>query len=67
MPGPNYVVGMIHGVLFIIYIMLVLVVAFRRKWSLSKTLLAGIASVIPFGTFIADAKIFKKEKSFPVA
>lgn len=61
MPGPNYVVGMIHGTLFIFYIILVLIVAIRHKWSFLKTFIAGVASIIPFGTFIADARIFKKE------
>jgi len=61
MHGPNYIVGMIHGVLFVVYCVLVLVVARQRKWNFSKTFAAGIASLLPFGTFVADAKIFKKE------
>jgi integral membrane protein len=60
MPQPNYVVGMFHGVLFIAYVFLVLKVAFTKKWSILVTLLALAASLIPFGTFYADSKIFSK-------
>ncbi len=55
------IVGMAHGILFIIYCVLVLVVQYERKWKLIITLLALAASLFPFGTFVADAKIFKKE------
>ena len=58
---PNYVVGMIHGVLFITYCVLVLLVARQHKWKFfPTTFAAGIASLLPFGTFVADAKIFRK-------
>lgn len=59
-PLPNKIVGMAHGVLFIAYCFWVILVAFEKKWNFSTTLLAGFASLLPFGTFIADSKIFKK-------
>jgi integral membrane protein len=59
MPKPNYVVGMAHGLLFIIYFALVLQVAFLQKWSILKTGLALLASLVPFGTFYADKKLFR--------
>ena len=61
MPKPNYIVGMAHGVLFILYVLLLLQVAFVYKWSFLKTSLAFLASLIPFGTFYADKKIFSKQ------
>ncbi len=62
MPGPNYVVGMIHGLLFIVYIFLLLQVAYLYKWSLMKVGMGFLASLIPFGTFYADKKIFSKQQ-----
>ncbi len=59
-PTPNKIVGMAHGILFIAYCIWVILVAFEKKWSITITLLAGFASLVPFGTFIADSKIFKK-------
>ena len=58
-PGPNKVLGMIHGLLFIIYVVLVIQMTIKYKWEIRKTLLALVASVIPFGTFWADQKLFK--------
>ena len=58
MPLPNYIVGMIHGLLFILYIFLVLQVAYIKKWKIITIFWALVASLIPFGTFYADKKIF---------
>ncbi|MCC5919667.1 MAG: DUF3817 domain-containing protein [Cyclobacteriaceae bacterium] len=60
MPAPNYWVGMTHGVFFIFYLLLVLMVAIPYKWSKMEIFYAGLASIIPVGTFVADHKIFKK-------
>ena len=59
-PQPNYVVGVIHGVLFLLYMGLLLYVAIVDKWKLPTIIIAFIASLIPFGTFIADKKLFSK-------
>lgn len=53
-------IGMAHGVLFILYILMVIPVQNELKWSKPTTFLVLLASVLPFGTFVADAKIFKK-------
>jgi integral membrane protein len=61
MPLPNYIVGMSHGVLFILYVILLIQVGIQKKWNLSKLFLGFIASLLPFGTFVADVKIFREE------
>lgn len=53
-------VGMAHGVLFVLFIILLLIVHVEKKWSLKKTILSFISSLIPFGTFYADIKLFRK-------
>ncbi|WP_207425634.1 DUF3817 domain-containing protein [Pedobacter sp. SYSU D00535] len=58
MPGPNYVVGMAHGVLFILYVLLLLQVTLQYKWSFYKASLAFLVSLVPFGTFWAEKKLF---------
>jgi integral membrane protein len=60
MPQPNKIVGMIHGIFFILYVALVIYVGIQKKWSNKIIFLALLASFIPLGTFYADAKIFKK-------
>jgi integral membrane protein len=59
MPQPNYVVGMAHGLLFIAYVFLLARVAYIQKWPLIKVSLSFLASLVPFGTFYADKKIFR--------
>ncbi len=60
MPMPNKIVGMAHGFLFLAYCAFVFIVNQDKKWSLMTNFWAYLASLIPFGTFVADAKIFKK-------
>ena len=55
----NYSIGMIHGILFVAYVILMLIVAKEKKWNLMTIGWAFIASIIPGATFIADHKIFK--------
>lgn len=59
MPQPNYVVGLAHGILFVLYVMLVLQVSFIQRWNLVKVFWAFLASLIPFGTFYADKNLFR--------
>ncbi|WP_456462403.1 DUF3817 domain-containing protein [Reichenbachiella sp.] len=56
---PNFYVGMAHGWLFILYGVFCLQNIYIHKWGMKTSALALIASLIPFGTFYADAKIFK--------
>src|SRR5690554_947908 len=62
MPTPNKFVGMAHGFLFIAYCIMVFIVNLEKKWSFKVNFLAYAASLIPFATFVVDAKIFKKEQ-----
>jgi len=57
---PNFIVGSVHGALFIAYIVLLLHLAYIKKLSFVHIALAFIASLIPFGTFYADKKLFSK-------
>jgi len=59
---PNKVMGYAHGLLFLAYCIYVLLVGIERKWSFKIIFLSGFASLIPFATFFADAKIFKPEQ-----
>jgi len=61
MPKPNYFIGMAHGILFLLYIVLLLQVSTEYKWPIKKIFLAFIAALIPFGTFIANKKLYPEE------
>lgn len=63
MPEPNKIVGMAHGLLFILYILAVVQAKYSFSWNAKTTFWSLLASIIPFGTFWADAKYFKKEQA----
>ncbi len=48
------VFGMLHGVVFVAYVVVVLVVAVDRGWSVGRSLLGLAASVPPFATVLLD-------------
>ena len=59
MPEPNYVDGLAHGILFVLYIVLLLQVSFIHRWNIFKMFMAFLASLVPFGTFYADKVLFR--------
>jgi len=61
-PEAVRVVGMAHGVLFIAYLAAAVKATIEHDWSWKRALLLTIASVVPFGTFYADAKWLRSEK-----
>lgn len=52
-------VGMTHGVLFLAYCFLVVLVSWKMKWKFKITFFSLLASLIPGGTFYADNKYFR--------
>lgn len=59
MPAMVRIVGMAHGLLFVAYVGYVLFARSDFKWTWGKTLLALALSIVPFGTFWADWKLFR--------
>ena len=53
--------GWAHGVLFVIYMVLLLLVWIKYKWSFGKVLIAFLASLLPFGTFLFERRLKKEE------
>ena len=51
--------GMPHGILFMVYIILSIILTFKNNWIRNNFFYVIAASVVPFGTFVVDFK-FKK-------
>ncbi|MCH7412238.1 DUF3817 domain-containing protein [Belliella sp. R4-6] len=62
MPMAVKIVGWIHGALFVVYIYIIFPTAKKLDWSFGKTFFGLVASVLPFGPFIFDRNLKKKEK-----
>ena len=59
--NPEYVkmLGMPHGILFMLYVVLAIVIQKQMKWD-NKTLgIVLLCSIIPFGTFYVDKKYLR--------
>lgn len=48
--------GITHGVLFIIYIVIAVLFYFEKKWNFKDFAIVCVASLIPFGTFYIEKK-----------
>tara|TARA_B100000900_G_C20182364_1_gene554425 strand:+ start:49 stop:336 length:288 start_codon:yes stop_codon:yes gene_type:complete len=53
------ILGMPHGILFMVYILLSILLIFKNNWIRNNFFYVMVASVVPFGTFVVDFK-FKK-------
>lgn len=59
-------VGMAHGVLWLAFVAMSLLVSHLRKWSVGAWLLALLCSVVPLGFLLLDARL-KREVSAEAA
>jgi integral membrane protein len=59
-PEAVRVVGLLHGILFILFIFYIIQAAIEKRWTRREVMLAMLSSVVPFGTFYADSRLFKK-------
>ena len=51
--------GMPHGILFIAYIVLAILLRHSQEWNNRNFIIVLIASILPFGTFYVDRKLVK--------
>ena len=59
--------GMIHGVLFLIYLVLLADVWRKAKWPLGRVALFFLFSVLPAGGFFGDRRIRREEEAGVIA
>lgn len=57
--------GMLHGWLFILYVLLILLAHFQLRWGFRITAINLILSLVPFGTFYAERKYFRSAAKKP--
>ena len=59
------ILGMAHGVLFLLYLVLSLMVSGNKKWSVLGWLMLFVASVIPFAFIFVELYFQKTEQGDP--
>lgn len=58
------IVGMAHGVLFVVFCLSLLQTMLVAKWPLGRAALIFGAAIIPFGPFLVDGRLKTYEKEF---
>jgi integral membrane protein len=53
-------IGMVHGILFILYLFNIIQNKIELGWATGKTILAMLLSIVPFGTFYVVRKMIPK-------
>ena len=53
--------GSLHGALFVAFCLALMQVHVTRQWPLTKTVLAFLSSLIPFGTFLLGRELRREE------
>lgn len=56
-PEAIRVPGMIHGLLFLLFCSILVLVMYRRRWSFGRGAAVFVSSLFPFGTFIMDSRL----------
>ena len=64
-PEAVTIIGWIHGLLFVLFMIAVIIVYDQRNWPFKKVIYAFIAAFLPFGTFVFDAHLKKEQKASP--
>lgn len=62
-PAAVRMVGMAHGVLFILFVISLVDVMIRSRWSLLRSALIFLSSLVPFGTFAVDYYWLRNEEA----
>lgn len=65
LPEAVRIVGLIHGVLFVSYVLLLVQNAIEQRWPFRKAGLALLLSVVPFGAFYAERRLFQTPERLP--
>jgi len=56
------IVGMTHGILFMIFLVVLMQAAQKYNFSMKDSIIFFVASLIPFGTFLTDSRLKKLEE-----
>jgi len=61
MPSAVKYTGWVHGLLFVLYGVCLIIAWQERKWKFGKAALLFVASLLPFAPFIVDKRLTDEE------
>ncbi len=54
------IVGTLHGWLYLVYLIVAFMLAYRLRWPVGRTILLLLAGTIPFASFVAERKVVRE-------
>jgi len=66
-PGPVRVLGMLHGILFVVFCFALLQALLEKRVSFFQSVGVFIASLLPFGTYLIDGWLKRLDAAEPAA
>jgi integral membrane protein len=55
--------GMVHGVIFTLFLVLICLTMVSRKWTIKRAALVFVCSLIPFAPFFLEVSLKKEQES----
>lgn len=55
-----HIVGVMHGWLYMAYLVTAFLLAYQLRWPLSRTLLLLVAGTVPFASFYAERRVVRE-------
>jgi integral membrane protein len=63
MPLAVKIVGWLHGLLFILFVLALAKVHRDHNWSLGQSAFAFVMALVPFGTFVLDGRLKRAQNA----
>lgn len=67
MPEAVRIVGWVHGILFIGFVVALMLARDAMRWSFRWTGLVLLAALLPFGPFVIDGRLRKEEDGYDIS
>lgn len=62
-PGYSAIVGPVHGFLYVVYLVAIVDLALKARWTLTGTVLVMLSGVVPVGSFFAERAVTRRVRA----
>ncbi len=61
-PSLSHAVAPLHGWVYLVYVIVTVDLASRRRWSLGRGFLVVLAGTVPLASFVAERSVVRQER-----
>lgn len=59
------ILGPVHGILFLAYVALALILRSEAKWTITTTFWVLVGAILPFGGYVVDWWLLRQDRAAP--